>query len=81
MDTIRFCLKGEDRLCNELLFMILSYCDISTLLLLYDDHVWHHIVLDILRKSHGDLLRTSVIKGISFYGIIEHIMSLSFQER
>ena len=61
--------------------MILSYCDLATLLFLYDDPVWHHVVVDILQKSHGDLLRTSEIRGVSFEGIMGHILSLTFKER
>ena len=79
--TIHLFLIAEDSLCNELLFMVLSYCDITTLLFLYDDPVWHHLVVDILRKSHGELLRTSEIRGASFDGVIGHILTLNFEER
>ena len=71
----------EYRLCNELLFMVLSYCDIATLLSLYADPVWHYVVLDALCKSHKDLLNTSSVEMTSFVDVLDDIMSLSFEDR
>ena len=69
------------RLCNELLFMVLSYCDTATLLSLYGEPVWHCIVVDVLQKSHKDLLGTSPIGSASFRDVMEGIMSMTFEDR
>ena len=61
--------------------MVLSYCDISTLLSLYADPIWHYVVLDVLRKSHQDLLSNSSVELTSFGDVLDDIMSLSFEDR
>ena len=61
--------------------MVLSYCDIATLLSLYVDPVWHYTVVDVMKKSYKELLSTSSIDLAPFGGVIEDIMSMSFKDR
>ena len=73
--------SSNNSLCNELLFMVLSYCDTATLLSLYVDPVWHCVVVDVLQKSHEEILSTSSIELTTFGDVINDITSMSFEDR
>ena len=61
--------------------MIISRCDLTTLLVLYDEAFWHGCVLETLRKYETPVSPMSSADLLPLGDVVENIKQLPYKDR